>query len=83
MRAVVERAERTEPVVNAFAERLFDRALEQARQAEARYATGSGLPPRPLEGLPVAAKELHAMAGRPLTNGSLVRRANHRGRTRP
>ena len=36
MRAVIDRAEKTEPVVNAFAERLFDEALSQARDAEAR-----------------------------------------------
>ncbi|MFE0804674.1 amidase [Streptomyces sp. NPDC058812] len=72
MRAVIARAERTEPVVNALAERLFDEALDGAREAEARYAPGARRPPRPLEGLPVAAKELHAMTGRPLTNGSLL-----------
>ncbi|MFI8419242.1 amidase [Streptomyces sp. NPDC085479] len=72
MRAVIDRAERTEPVVNAFTERLFDEALAQARQAEDRFLGKGGLTPRPLEGIPVATKEKHAIAGRSLTEGSLV-----------
>ncbi|MFI6421910.1 amidase [Streptomyces sp. NPDC050842] len=76
MRAVVERAEKVEPRINAFSERLFDEALEQARHAEDRYLGKNGLVPRPLEGIPVAAKEKHAILGRTLTEGSLV----HEGR---
>ncbi len=72
MRAVIDRAEKTEPVVNAFAERLFDEALSQARDAEARYLGKGGQDPRPLDGIPVATKEKHAIAGRLLTEGSLV-----------
>ncbi|MCZ0983112.1 amidase [Streptomyces diastatochromogenes] len=74
MRAVIERTEKTEPLLNAFTERLFDEALEQARHAEDRYLGKNGLTPRPLEGLPVAAKEKHAIRGRSLTEGSLARR---------
>lgn len=69
MRAVIERAEKTEPVVNAFAERIFEEALRQAQGAEERFANGTA---RPLEGIPVAVKEKHAIAGRSLTEGSLV-----------
>ncbi|MFI5808178.1 amidase [Streptomyces sp. NPDC051561] len=76
VRAVIDRAEKTEPVVNAFAERLFDEALEQARHAEDRFLGKNGRSPRPLEGIPVAAKEKHAMAGRSLTEGSLAKRGN-------
>ncbi|APE24942.1 MULTISPECIES: amidase [Streptomyces] len=72
MRAVIDRAEQTEPVVNAFTERLFEEALEQARHAEDRFLGKGGLTPRPLEGIPVATKEKHAIAGRSLTEGSLV-----------
>ncbi|CAM5723191.1 glutamyl-tRNA amidotransferase subunit A [Streptomyces badius] len=70
MRAVVDRAEKIEPRINAFTERLFDEALEQARHA--RYLGKGGLAPRPLEGIPVAAKEKHAILGRTLTEGSLA-----------
>jgi aspartyl-tRNA(Asn)/glutamyl-tRNA(Gln) amidotransferase subunit A len=76
MRAVIERTEKVEPVINAFTERLFDEALAQARHAEDRYLGKGGLAPRPLEGIPVAAKEKHAIAGRSLTEGSLVHRDN-------
>lgn len=69
MRAVIEQAEKTEPVVNAFTERIFEEALQQAQNAEERFANGTA---RPLEGIPVAVKEKHAIAGRSLTEGSLV-----------
>lgn len=71
--AVIDRAEAVEPVINAFAETFFDRALEQARTAEARYA-GRGDPPRPLDGLPVAVKEEAEIAGQRNTLGSLALR---------
>ncbi|MCX4984048.1 amidase [Streptomyces sp. NBC_00572] len=74
MRAVVDRTEKVEPRINAFTERLFDEALEQARHAEDRYLGKNGLTPRPLEGIPVAAKEKHAILGRTLTEGSLARK---------
>ncbi|TDD52496.1 amidase [Saccharopolyspora elongata] len=71
LEALIERTEQVEPKVNAFTERLFDEALAAAAQAEARYL-GKGPAPRPLEGIPVAAKEKHAIAGRSLTEGSLI-----------
>nr|WP_055502005.1 amidase family protein [Nonomuraea pusilla] len=62
MTAVIERAEAVEPQVNALSERIFDEALLRAEQAGRAYRDGS---PRPLEGLPVAAKDEQPMAGRP------------------
>ena len=76
MHAVIARAERTEPVVGAFTERLFDEALDRAREAEDRFLGKGGRAPRPLEGIPVATKEKHAIAGRSLTEGSLVNVGN-------
>lgn len=73
MQSVIDRAESTEPVVNALCHRFFERALEQARQAEARYM-GRGEPPRPLEGIPTAIKEEEEVAGEPWTQGSLIYR---------
>jgi aspartyl-tRNA(Asn)/glutamyl-tRNA(Gln) amidotransferase subunit A len=72
MRAVIERAEKVEPLVNAFAERLFDEAMESAQLAEDCFLGKTGRQPRPLEGIPVAAKEKHAINGRPLSEGSLI-----------
>ncbi len=70
MAAVIARAEAVEPSINAFAESRFDEAMDAAKAAEARYA-GSGPPPRPLEGLPVAVKDEAPIAGQRNTLGSL------------
>ena len=69
--AVVARAEEVEPTVNALCHTFFDRAVEQAHAAEARYM-GKGDAPRPLEGIPTAIKEEEAVAGEPWTQGSLI-----------
>ncbi|AZM62274.1 MULTISPECIES: amidase [unclassified Streptomyces] len=73
VRAVIARAERVEPHVNAFAEEMFEQALRAAAAAEKRYRPGGD--PRPLEGLPVAAKEEQPLAGHPVTDGTLLRPA--------
>ena len=70
VQAVIDRAEKVEPTINAFAQTLYDEALEQARGAEARYA-GIGEAPRPLEGISVAVKEEAPIAGQKNTLGSL------------
>jgi Asp-tRNA(Asn)/Glu-tRNA(Gln) amidotransferase A subunit family amidase len=71
MQAVIARAEEVDGEVNALCHRFFDRALEQAREAEERYM-GRGEPPRALEGVPTAIKEEEAVAGQPWTQGSLI-----------
>lgn len=71
MEATIAQAELTEPTVNALCVTMFDPALEQARQAERRYA-GQGPEPRPLEGLPVAIKDEVPIVGQPCSEGSLL-----------
>ena len=71
MEAVIERAEKVEPKINAFADTHYESALAQARSAEARYA-GKRDSARALEGLPVAVKEEAAIAGHKNTLGSLA-----------
>jgi amidase len=71
MKAVIARVEAVDPMVNALCHRFFDRALDQARTAEARYM-GHGEPPRALEGIPTAIKEEEPVAGEPWTQGSLL-----------
>ena len=66
--AVIARAE---PAINAFTYTFFDQALEQAKEAERRYA-GDGPSPRPLEGIPVALKDEVAVEGWPWENASLT-----------
>ena len=70
MRAVLERAERVEPRINAFTETFAERALEQAALAESRYARPRTRR-RPLEGLPLAVKDESGIAGQRTTQGSL------------
>ncbi|MEU0567408.1 amidase [Nonomuraea sp. NPDC005983] len=70
MTAVIERAQAVEPRVNALSEKLFDEALDQAKKAERGYLGGGS--PRPLEGLPVAAKDEQPIAGRRASDGSLA-----------
>jgi aspartyl-tRNA(Asn)/glutamyl-tRNA(Gln) amidotransferase subunit A len=70
VKAIIERAERVEPAINAFAQTFFDEAMAHARAAEARY--GGGQPPRALEGLLVAVKEEAPIAGHKNTLGSLA-----------
>ncbi len=69
MQAVIDRAAKVEPSINAFAETHFEPALEQARAAEAAYGKGT---PRPLEGIPVAVKEEAPITGHKYTLGSLA-----------
>ncbi len=72
MRAYIERAEAVEPVVNALSHRFFERALEQAKKSESRYARGGRT--RRLEGLPIAIKDETPIKGMPCTSGSLIER---------
>ena len=71
MRALIDRAEKVEPSINAFAETHFEAALEQARAAEAVYARPDG-EPRALEGVAVAVKEEAPIQGQKNTLGSLT-----------
>src|SRR5690349_9349323 len=73
MLAAIARSEAMQPSVNAFARWFPDRALDAARAAEVRYRDGTA---RPLEGLALAIKDLHPIAGEITTHGSLVFRDN-------
>ena len=72
---LIKRAEETEPVINAFAFTWFDEAMDQARNAEAKYTRANGNI-RSLEGLPVAIKDEMDIKGQPMTNGSLYLKDN-------
>ncbi len=71
MRALIERAEKVEPLINAFTDEYFDQALKQAKTAEKRYL-GKGDKPRPLEGIPVAIKDEYLVKGQRTTYGCSV-----------
>ncbi|MGW4471382.1 amidase [Nonomuraea sp. NPDC004354] len=69
LNAVIDRAEAVEPRINAFTERLYESAMEQAKAAETAYLNGTA---RPLEGIPVAVKEEQPIEGRTHEEGSLL-----------
>ncbi|MEU0935339.1 amidase family protein [Embleya sp. NPDC005971] len=70
--AVLDRAAAAEPVVNAVVESLHDQAFAAAREAEQRYLGKGRGEVRPLEGIPVAAKEEHPIEGHSIRQGSLL-----------
>ncbi|MDP6430533.1 MAG: amidase [Rhodospirillales bacterium] len=80
MQAVVARSEAVNPKLNAFTYTFFELALAQARAAEERYAKGEA---RALEGLPLAIKDFHAVAGEITTLGSKIFEHNRPERTAP
>ena len=71
MTALIARAEVVEPTINAMPMTYYERALEQARKAEARYMKPNGRS-RVLEGIPVAIKDETAIKGEITTYGSLI-----------
>lgn len=61
-----------EPMINAFAEEMFEQALQQAKAADELFANRPD-DARPLEGIPVAVKEKHAIEGHPVWEGTVTR----------
>ena len=69
-RAVLERIERLNPVVNAFCTLTAEAALQAARAAEQAVMTGRPL--GPLHGLPFSIKDLHLTKGVRTMSGSFI-----------
>ncbi|WP_349536606.1 amidase [Rhodococcus rhodochrous] len=69
MEAVIQRAEDTNGALNCLTHEYFERALQQAREAEKTYATNPDSA-RPLEGVPCAIKDWHSVEGEITTYGS-------------
>ncbi len=68
VRAVLDRIERHNSRVNAFAHLTAELALDMARDAEHAVTRGDDL--GPLHGVPITIKDLHQLAGHPLEAGS-------------
>ena len=68
--ALIDRIESVDVTINAVVDRRYDEARVEAKASADRYAGGGE--PLPLDGLPVAAKEEHPMAGRSWRQGSHV-----------
>jgi Asp-tRNA(Asn)/Glu-tRNA(Gln) amidotransferase A subunit family amidase len=82
LKAIIARCEQLQPKVNALTYTYFDRALEQAKAAEAAYAR-RGTEPRPLEGVTVAIKDFHPVKGEITTFGSKIYRDHRPDHTAP
>ena len=67
-RAVLDRIERFNPILNAFCHLAPDEALAAARASEARWRRGA--PCGELDGVPVSVKDLILAAGWPTLRGS-------------
>ncbi|MBC6439957.1 MAG: amidase [Rhodospirillales bacterium] len=72
MDAVIARAGKVQPRINAFSQTFYDQARDAARKAEARYARGART--RTLEGLPLAVKDEETIKGLPASSGCLAYR---------
>jgi aspartyl-tRNA(Asn)/glutamyl-tRNA(Gln) amidotransferase subunit A len=71
LQAQIARADALAGTVNSLTWRFNERALDQAKSAEARYL-GKGDAPRALEGITLAIKEEMGVAGDPVTSASLA-----------
>ncbi|WP_299881456.1 amidase [uncultured Sulfitobacter sp.] len=81
MQAVLDRAGKVEPHINAFTYTYFDEAMDKAKKAEAKYAGGK--PVRKLEGLAIGVKDESEIKGLPTSNGSLAMKDYVADRTSP
>lgn len=72
----IARIEAVDPLVNAVTEARFDAAMAEARAADVRRASDTGVLP-PLLGVPCTIKEFFAVEGMPWTGG-----LQHRARVR-
>lgn len=70
LEAQISRIEAVNPTLNALTYTYFDKALAQAREAEARYQSGGNI--RPLEGVTCAIKDWHSMKDEITTYGSRI-----------
>lgn len=80
MTAVIARGDVAEEELNPFTARYSERAIDAAEEAERHYREGTI---RPLEGVPVAIKELTPVSGQQHTLASLALRGNVAGETAP
>lgn len=80
LNAQAERIESSGAEINAFTALHMERAVEQAREAEAAYLSGKA---RPLEGINTAIKDETFIEGEITTNGSRLMRDNRADVTDP
>lgn len=72
MDSLIRRTEEINPRINAITYKFFDKALEEAKISEKKYANNDQSKLRPLEGIPVAIKDFHPVKGEITTFGSHI-----------
>jgi amidase len=80
LKAQIARAERVNPSVNCFTHTYFDSAVAAARPSEVRWMRGDA---RALEGIPTSVKDEDAIAGWPVTAGSVLMKDNRAAENTP
>jgi amidase len=80
LKAQIARAERVNALVNCFTHTHFDSAMAAARESEARWMRGDA---RALEGIPTSLKDEDAVAGWPVTAGSILMKDNRAAENTP
>jgi len=63
----IAHAEKVDPYLNPFAQKLYNRARQLAREADKKLKKGNA---GPLCGLPITIKDSQFLAGYPCANGS-------------
>lgn len=74
MEATINRLEETGPKINAFSALVVEKALDEAKAADAALVRGKPL--GPLHGLPLSVKDLINVGGLPTTFGSRIAKDN-------
>ena len=82
-KALIQRNTEIGEKLNATTYTFFDRALKEARQAEAKYKKSKGARLRPLEGIPISIKDFHSVKGEITTYGSKAFENNRPDNTAP
>ena len=82
LEAIIEKADSITDTVNPFADRYFEEALERAKKSEALYVQRTA-DIGPIEGIPLAVKDLCEIAGKRTTAGSLINAQNICEQTSP
>lgn len=77
--ATIARIRRLDPLINAFTDAVFDRAMARAQTIDA--ARAAGMPLGPLAGVPFAVKNLFAIEGVVTRAGSRLNRTHPPART--
>jgi Asp-tRNA(Asn)/Glu-tRNA(Gln) amidotransferase A subunit family amidase len=80
--AIISRAESISETINPFTDCYFDEARARARESEALFLKNN-IDVRPLEGIPLAVKDMCDIAGKRTTNCSLIDSENIPSETTP